>query len=130
PELLDAHQHFLVRVISAELRARAGELRAACPAHLAVLIHQGVGQTRRPLACLRPDRDTVLLGHLGQGVEVNRARVLEGLVHAVSEELPPRGLVELVHAELGDRKSTRLNSSHVSSSYAVFCLTKQASTTA
>lgn len=43
----------------------------------------------------------MLLGHLGKGVEVNRARVLEGLVHAVSEELPPRGLVELVHGELG-----------------------------
>ena len=44
----------------------------------------------------------MLLVHFGQGVEVNRARVLEGLVHAVSEELPPRGLVELVHAELGE----------------------------
>src|SRR5207249_11992727 len=28
------------------------------------------------------------------------------------------------HSELGDRKSTRLNSSHVSISYAVFCLKK------
>src|SRR5439155_13513801 len=30
-----------------------------------------------------------------------------------------------VEAELGDRKSTRLNSSHVASSYAVFCLKKK-----
>src|SRR5690625_4974784 len=30
-----------------------------------------------------------------------------------------------VFAELGDRKSTRLNSSHVAISYAVFCLKKK-----
>src|SRR5207249_11581844 len=36
---------------------------------------------------------------------------------------PARPLRQLgVRAELGDRKSTRLNSSHVSISYAVFCL--------
>src|SRR5438067_13493561 len=29
------------------------------------------------------------------------------------------------HARVGDRKSTRLNSSHVSISYAVFCLKKK-----
>src|SRR6266581_6265325 len=33
------------------------------------------------------------------------------------------------HAELGDRKSTRLNSSHPSTSYAVFCLKKKNHTT-
>src|SRR5699024_12185439 len=32
-----------------------------------------------------------------------------------------------VHIRLGDRKSTRLNSSHVSISYAVFCLKKKIS---
>src|SRR5690606_41116748 len=30
-----------------------------------------------------------------------------------------------VHGQAADRKSTRLNSSHVKSSYAVFCLTKK-----
>src|SRR5690349_24118786 len=42
------------------------------------------------------------------------------------------GLAELEHAEssgvvraVGDRKSTRLNSSHVEISYAVFCLKKK-----
>src|SRR5699024_11900699 len=34
-----------------------------------------------------------------------------------------RGLAEITR--LGDRKSTRLNSSHVSISYAVFCLIKK-----
>src|SRR2546430_12152874 len=32
---------------------------------------------------------------------------------------------ELVHARVGDRKSTRLNSSHSQISYAVFCLKKK-----
>src|SRR5699024_12167107 len=34
-------------------------------------------------------------------------------------------LIAVVVGETGDRKSTRLNSSHVSISYAVFCLTKK-----
>src|SRR5207302_10986910 len=42
---------------------------------------------------------------------------------------PPRGSNidpdELVQFRLGDRKSTRLNSSHVKISYAVFCLKKK-----
>src|SRR5207249_11966767 len=42
---------------------------------------------------------------------------------------PPSGggvtLAEIVNVMEGDRKSTRLNSSHVSISYAVFCLKKK-----
>src|SRR5699024_5104881 len=45
------------------------------------------------------------------------------------EDAPPAGYEELValmnEATSQDRKSTRLNSSHVSSSYAVFCLKKK-----
>src|SRR5437868_12127364 len=52
---------------------------------------------------------------------------------AVTLELgkqPPIRTVESgVHGH-GDRKSTRLNSSHVSISYAVFCLKKKTSTSA
>src|SRR5690625_786126 len=36
---------------------------------------------------------------------------------------PPTGV--FIEDRLGDRKSTRLNSSHVASSYAVFCLKKK-----
>src|SRR5690349_24114189 len=68
---------------------------------------------------------------------------LHGHMHmAAAHQLLPRGypvplgqpLVALVHAEGGtdrqrgggqDRKSTRLNSSHVEISYAVFCLKKK-----
>src|SRR5437868_13172273 len=38
------------------------------------------------------------------------------------DETPP---LVLLHQRMQDRKSTRLNSSHVSSSYAVFCLKKK-----
>src|SRR5439155_11622482 len=41
--------------------------------------------------------------------------------YRVVEELHKRG----VEADIGDRKSTRLNSSHVAISYAVFCLKKK-----
>src|SRR5690606_41434549 len=39
--------------------------------------------------------------------------------------LPLEGPVELADLHRGDRKSTRLNSSHVKTSYAVFCLKKK-----
>src|SRR5256884_3690998 len=44
-----------------------------------------------------------------------------------TEEGPPRpeGVVPLPRSERGDRKSTRLNSSHGYISYAVFCLKKK-----
>src|SRR5689334_24603936 len=65
-------------------------------------------QRRQPLG-VRPDRR--LLGPL-------RQRCLQFLqVHAGAAA---RGVVGL-----GDRKSTRLNSSHSSISYAVFCLKKK-----
>src|SRR5690625_6241001 len=53
-----------------------------------------------------------------QGDRVGQRRA--GLRH-------PRGdhHAELAGGAVGDRKSTRLNSSHVASSYAVFCLNKK-----
>src|SRR5438067_7311697 len=49
-------------------------------------------------------------------VEIQRA--------AQSHVTPDRAAIGR-HVALGDRKSTRLNSSHVSISYAVFCLKKK-----
>src|SRR5438067_3251688 len=46
-------------------------------------------------------------------------------VRAVGPFLPLQGHVTLFLFLLQDRKSTRLNSSHVSISYAVFCLKKK-----
>src|SRR5438477_7223098 len=43
--------------------------------------------------------------------------------------VPPQQALQPVRAEEQDRKSTRLNSSHMSSSYAVFCLKKKTDNT-
>src|SRR2546426_4722957 len=50
-----------------------------------------------------------------------------GCLAARAEERPPRGADRAVRppAAQGDRKSTRLNSSHLVISYAVFCLKKK-----
>src|SRR5690625_5636964 len=41
------------------------------------------------------------------------------------KEEQKKGLKETIFSSRGDRKSTRLNSSHVAISYAVFCLKKK-----
>src|SRR5690242_21305780 len=57
-----------------------------------------------------------------------------GAIHTTDRDgLPNRVLLSALHehlvlavlARIGDRKSTRLNSSHMSTSYAVFCLKKK-----
>src|SRR5207249_5156862 len=53
-------------------------------------------------------------------------RGVERADHPVAQLVRPFQQVEGSHArDEGDRKSTRLNSSHVSNSYAVFCLKKK-----
>src|SRR5690242_21042246 len=67
---------------------------------------------------------------LFRSVRRNELHVVE---HAVDAEHDDVGIVgtklvvglEDVHEPDGDRKSTRLNSSHMSISYAVFCLKKK-----
>src|SRR5688572_31800209 len=61
---------------------------------------------------LHPDEDE------GQPDEHERVAVPEG-----ADEAVPGGQLEAAHH--GDRKSTRLNSSHSQISYAVFCLKKK-----
>src|SRR2546429_2285892 len=67
-------------------------------------------------------RDAAAVAHLGQRVGMGRSQASQGQGRA------QRGGVKL-HACLlvfgGDRKSTRLNSSHGYISYAVFCLKKK-----
>src|SRR5690242_20880332 len=52
----------------------------------------------------------------------DEAEKREFLQHLGLEEA---GLARVIHAGYQDRKSTRLNSSHMSISYAVFCLKKK-----
>src|SRR5437870_8570168 len=57
------------------------------------------------------------------------ARILRSLlrlsVRAATEQLGSWSLISDLNATQQDRKSTRLNSSHVAISYAVFCLKKK-----
>src|SRR5690625_6901179 len=48
--------------------------------------------------------------------------------HGYLGAIVPFGALILVKSNFGDRKSTRLNSSHVAISYAVFCLKKKRNT--
>src|SRR5690625_6389346 len=63
-------------------------------------------------------------------IEITRDRkknlnVKEGDI-IFAEDIAPAMMVTLSHLNIGgDRKSTRLNSSHVAISYAVFCLKKK-----
>src|SRR2546422_1317834 len=70
-----------------------------------------------------PRREIQLISTIGflVGAEIEMAR-LEGENSQLSEQLETRKVVERAK---GDRKSTRLNSSHGYISYAVFCLKKK-----
>src|SRR5690625_5957900 len=71
--------------------------------------------------------DTVVLkvGHdLTQNTSVHKAMVY--MVERLNEHSGGTMQLEVYSCgQLGDRKSTRLNSSHVAISYAVFCLKKE-----
>src|SRR5687768_2270986 len=62
-------------------------------------------------------------GYVGEDVENILVRLLQAADFNLSEA--ERGIVYIEDAPLGDRKSTRLNSSHGYISYAVFCLKKK-----
>src|SRR2546427_504753 len=66
----------------------------------------------------------------GKAVQVGKAgmagaKVIDGEIHAQRLDLPHDGQYLLIILKQGDRKSTRLNSSHSQISYAVFCLKKK-----
>src|SRR2546430_13178472 len=73
------------------------------------------------------DEDGESHGRREHGDSRQRDRVRRDLLPQLRQGLPhrgQRGRTVLEAWELGDRKSTRLNSSHSQISYAVFCLKK------
>src|SRR5699024_12583932 len=72
------------------------------------------------------DDDVVPVQHLRLAVDGDVQALVVDAVVGDADVLVDAGLLQLraVHPA-GDRKSTRLNSSHASSSYAVFCLKKK-----
>src|SRR5439155_13363337 len=96
--------------------------------HIAVACHQplpakGYGGPQRVVAALV--RGLAALGHRLTLLAPPGTRLPEATVVVV----PPRKLADAAALARGDddqdRKSTRLNSSHVAISYAVFCLKKK-----
>src|SRR5690348_18059028 len=77
---------------------------------------------RPPRSTLFPTRRS---SDLGVRVHLQRHRPLERQDHDRRDGRHARGVLALGRFAARDRKSTRLNSSHPSISYAVFCLKKK-----
>src|SRR3712207_8328200 len=80
--------------------------------------------------CSMPDDLTVLADDCAQWARTFLETVTEVASGSVPSAAMPMTLlalaqVQLMGSRLGDRKSTRLNSSHANISYAVFCLKKK-----
>src|SRR5690606_39760376 len=107
-------------------------VRAAPPrVHLTSASHYGAGDLRQ-LQSFPTRRSSDLPVMVGEkGGRKTPAFVKESL-HHVGQQAEETGALDrlgefalLLLADGGDRKSTRLNSSHVKISYAVFCLKKK-----
>src|SRR5699024_11395482 len=82
----------------------------------------GLDDVADKLAAFGPDADHrvgVLADHLVEGTKESK------IAEAVRADPRYRDVVHIIGHPYVDRKSTRLNSSHVSISYAVFCLKKK-----
>src|SRR5207249_11570619 len=125
-------------------RLQAASREADGAAHDVRLGERGIVNPIAPELSLEPPRDLedtalaldvlqmLLAAHVGHVLaEHHDARIPRHLVlQAGVEQVDHRGgiapeLRVVFRVELLDRKSTRLNSSHVSTSYAVFCLKKK-----
>src|SRR5699024_11584772 len=74
----------------------------------------------------RYNRETLEIEYKGKNIaDILDMRIEEALEFFTNIPKLKRKLQTIYDVGLGDRKSTRLNSSHVSISYAVFCLKKK-----
>src|SRR5690606_41782003 len=74
---------------------------------------------------LEQGREQGLEQGLQKGLREGEARMLRRQLQRRFGDLPSWVSARLNEAEPEDRKSTRLNSSHVKNSYAVFCMKKK-----
>src|SRR5690606_25895128 len=113
-----------------QMKEKMEELEVACPDcgkidftdirqfNLMFKTHQGVTESSSNEIYLRPET--------AQGIFVNFKNVQRSM-----RKKTPFGIAQIGKSfrnEITDRKSTRLNSSHVKISYAVFCLKKKKKT--
>src|SRR5262245_65280931 len=72
-----------------------------------------------------PETSVILLTGQGSVEDAVRSVIEEGAFYYFDGALQHHFKLAGVNRQLGDRKSTRLNSSHLGISYAVFCLKKK-----
>src|SRR5437773_5632702 len=72
----------------------------------------------KPAPCIKVATNTPLYTHMGDDMDINAGTILDG-----TETVEQVGM--RIFEKIVDRKSTRLNSSHITISYAVFCLKKK-----
>src|SRR5262245_63529607 len=84
---------------------------------LASYLTERLGDDRRPIAVLGHREPEMLIAFLGA--------VKSGRPYVPIDTALPQARIDQILASSRDRKSTRLNSSHLGISYAVFCLKKK-----
>src|SRR5690606_41176589 len=81
--------------------------------------------TPQPFQCLITSDDTQVSAYIIEIVDtVKLPQFHENLLHNIFRNSLRTGNPKCITIDFRDRKSTRLNSSHVKISYAVFCLKK------
>src|SRR5690625_4396202 len=113
--LSDAHRQMLAPVVITA-RYRKGQILfvEGEPSRALYFIHLGRVKVYR----LAVDGREQILHLLGDGEPIAVVPFLDGGPYPATAEV-------IEDSEIADRKSTRLNSSHVAISYAVFCLKKK-----
>src|SRR5947207_13061374 len=115
-------------------RLLSGTLSAEAAAKLRDRDGESVDEVRKKAALSGNLQDVKLAGghykafvelHIEQGPLLERARTSLGIVKSIAAPASLRISIEGAGGHAGDRKSTRLNSSHTVISYAVFCLKKK-----
>src|SRR5438876_2770775 len=96
----------------------------------AAVLRESLERMRSGYAALRAELDTATArdqAHIAAAFEMARDRSVRSIRWTAGITFLAFGLLAILSV-LIDRKSTRLNSSHPSISYAVFCLKKKIST--
>src|SRR5690625_4046743 len=121
-EIANGHERRCARRSASSARGRS---RAPRPGHLGAFGSGEPGDSGAPGESGGPDDSAAAAGAAGTGMA-------ERMMAAMPDSNGPRGLTNIFQSRGRrtkvsawiDRKSTRLNSSHVAISYAVFCMKK------
>src|SRR5262245_9382147 len=118
-----------IRLLIADIAGRDGRLVDVDRRTEIVRLGQGVDRTGR----LHPDalaRTIAMARSYGELIRASGAERIRFVATSATRDAANRAeFADGVLAAVGDRKSTRLNSSHLGISYAVFCLKKKNKTT-